>query len=183
MTINQDRFPDDLRQVAYASSRLAGVALQFMEPYLDHNSACRVTYLGALFDRLRDRFADPFAQKTARDQFKRLRMNNKDFQVFLGEFQRLAAEGGYPVDEQLEELQEKISDELKTATLGYEPVSLQQFILEVKTYRPTTIITPPLTGKTWESHAIIPEPTDSGVDDGYHYRHSTASFPAVDQTI
>lgn len=146
LTINEDRYETETKKIAYASARISGVAMTFMEPYLDHDSAARVTSAEDFFMKMRDRFADIFARKTARDQFKRLVQHGRDFQVFLGEFQRLAAEGGFTEEEQMEELQDKVALDIQRALYGHNPTSLKELILQCRTIdrqqRATTRRTP-----------------------------------------
>jgi hypothetical protein len=132
LTINEDRYDSEAKKVAYAAARIGGIANGYMAAYLDYDSASRLQSVAEFFEKMRDRFADPFAKKTAREHFKRLRQGPKDFQIFLGEFQRLAAEGEFTEDEQLEELQDRMNDELKQALFGYEPETFKDLVNRLK---------------------------------------------------
>jgi hypothetical protein len=132
LEINDDRFETERKKIAYASSRIGGVAATVMEPYLDRDSASLVRTLDGFFEKLQMRFGDPFLKKTARDEFRRLRQANREFQVFLGDFHRLAAEAGIHEEDQLLEMQDKINTELKQACIGWEPSSLASLIQKLQ---------------------------------------------------
>lgn len=123
LDINADRIGGQRQQLAYASSRIGGIAASFMEPWLDRNNRNRVTIVDEFFDKMQKRFGDPFSRETARAAFRKLYQGKKEFQEFLGEFYRLSVEGEYSEEEQLEELREKISIELKQAVVGFRPSS------------------------------------------------------------
>lgn len=123
LDINADRIGGERQKLAYASSRIGGNAASFMEPWLDRNNRNRVTDVDDFFEKMRKRFGDPFSRETARAAFRKLYQGKKEFQEFLGEFYRLSVEGEYSEEEQLEELREKISIELKQAVIGFRPSS------------------------------------------------------------
>ena len=109
MEANEDRYETDRRKILYASSRLTGVASQFVEPFLDGEDAIQT--LDEFLTKLNERFGDPFIKSRARRDFSRLFQGKMEFRVFLGEFHRLARLAGIGEEDQRYALQEKVNRE------------------------------------------------------------------------
>jgi hypothetical protein len=130
LKLNRDRIGDLDHQLAYCSTRIKGMAADYMEPWLDPYSRNRITNPDEFFEMLRNRFADPFSQETAREEFRKLYQGRRDFQEFLGDFYRLSAEGEYSEQQKIEELKDKINVELSQGLVGLTitPTSFRSFV-------------------------------------------------------
>lgn len=119
MRANGDRFPEPYNRVAYTINRLSGKASDQVMPYIDDKYSRFPDYTTVL-ELLEKAFGDPNKADNARRSLVSLRQNNKDFNTFLAEFQRLAVESSYPEAALPIMLEDKLSREMQ-AMLKFMP--------------------------------------------------------------
>jgi hypothetical protein len=119
-------FPNEQIRVQYVLSRVGDKAYKHLEPRLSGPTA--FSSAEEIFEYLARIYVDPGRKRKARDEFRRLRQARTPFNDFWAEFQRLALEIGKSEDDQLEELQDKLSDELKTVLAAQIPTDLYKFV-------------------------------------------------------
>lgn len=125
LTANADIYPNEEVKVTYIFSRVAGSARSHLEPRMLARS---IPDADAALGYLLRVFADPARKNKAKDKYRRLRQARRPFAEFWAEFQTLAMEAGIRDEEmQLDDLRDKISDELTVALANHEPMDLYDF--------------------------------------------------------
>jgi len=124
MTSNADRFPKPYNRVAYTINRLSGKAFKQVMPYIDSTYSQFPDYTDVL-ELLDKAFGDPNEADTARRDLLRFKQNNRDFNTFIAEFQRLAVESKYPKDALPTMLEDKLSLEMQALLKVMPPASTE----------------------------------------------------------
>ena len=122
LTANCDRFETPISRMTYTMSRLSGDAYNLI---LLHTSfgVCTLPDYENILHKLDHAFGDPNRVNNARTELFCLRQSNKEFHVFIAEFQRLALEGEMNEDSLPTFLEQAISRELKSMLMNNEPAS------------------------------------------------------------
>lgn len=128
LSANAWLFPTEDLRIQYTLSRVSERAYKHLEPRLLPNAEIRFHTAEEIFDYLARIYVDPGRKRKARDEFRRIRQAQMPFNDFWAEFQRLALEVGKSEEDQLEELQDKLSDELKTALAIHSPDDLYKYV-------------------------------------------------------
>ena len=87
---NADHFETEEIKMIYVESRTEGNAAKHLDPRMREDSPCPFRSSGEMLETLREIFDDPNRKLTAINEFRSLRMGDKDFHSFWGEFQRIA---------------------------------------------------------------------------------------------
>ena len=87
---NADHFETEEIKMIYVESRTEGNAAKHLDPRMREDSPCPFRSSGEMLEALREIFDDPNRKLTAINEFRALRMGDKDFHSFWGEFQRIA---------------------------------------------------------------------------------------------
>lgn len=124
LSVNEDHFKNDLARIAYIRTRLSGEALQIALP----TSKSPAATPEAVIQALNDRFADPAAERTARQNYTKLYQGQKEFAAFLGLFQKYAAIAQIPESQQIDDLRDKLSPRVQDHIASYHPSSLRELI-------------------------------------------------------
>ncbi len=111
--INWDHYPSGRSKLIYAENRVAGKALQHLEPCLWLNSITPFTTIDDLFNYLEDIFSNPYQKKYAMDKFWELKMGASSFSDFYFEFIRLALDLEYTSEMLIWEFKHKLTSRLQ----------------------------------------------------------------------
>ena len=128
LSVNADRYPTPESRIGYVVSRLSGAAARHVEPYLDREGST----VEDVYSTLDQRFGDPFRKQTARDKYRQLRQGHKEFAVFIAEFYEYSMQAEIPMGDQIYDLRDKLSFELKQEVLRYRPNTLADFVNEIQ---------------------------------------------------
>jgi hypothetical protein len=120
LTINSDRFPTPQERNVYVLSRLEGLAYQQVRPYIRFGIPQFPDY-GDILDLLERAFGDPNLASRSTQKLHQIRQQNKDFNVFYAEFQRLALDSGLDDIALVPILERAISRELKQLLVTSKP--------------------------------------------------------------
>lgn len=126
MKVNHDRFPTAQSRMTYVTNRLKGQPYAQILPYIK-DGECQLSDYNEVLRILDRAFGDPNRINNARNDLFRLRQTNKDFSLFLAEFQRLALEGEMSEDALPVLLEQAINRELRTMLIHHEPPSRQYY--------------------------------------------------------
>jgi len=88
---NSQSFPTEQHRLSYAIGRLEGVAFDQILPYIE-GTAVNLPDIDALIKILNDAFGDPDRVATAIRELRSLKQANREFSLYLADFQRLSAE-------------------------------------------------------------------------------------------
>ena len=111
--VNQDRFTNPKAGLLYAISRLEGRAMAQVQPYVKSHNEVSIPDVAGLLAMLERAFGDPDKKATAQRELRSLRQANKEFHVYLSDFQRIAPDTNFDEEAMRSALLEGISDELK----------------------------------------------------------------------
>ena len=129
LLMNADRYPTMPGKLAYAISRLKDTALYQIRPYIKDDDTIDLRDVSELITKLELAFGDPDRKATAQRELRRLQQANREFHVYLAEYQRLIPDTGYNEEAKRSILLEGISNELKSAILTLDlPTDLDEVI-------------------------------------------------------
>lgn len=111
--VNADRYTGPKAGLIYAISRLEGLTLSQIQPYVKSESEIVLEDVSALPVMLERAFGDPDKKATAQWELRSLRQRNREFHVYLCDFQRLAPDTNFDDEAQRSALLDGVSDELK----------------------------------------------------------------------
>ena len=114
LRFNASSYPTDEDKKGYLLTRLGGEALDLALPVADDDSH---TY-DDVIEVLKNRFADPHAEMTARLKYQKLYMGRMEFAEFVGKFQKYAKQAGISERQQIEDLRQKVTSSLRTGVAG-----------------------------------------------------------------
>jgi hypothetical protein len=115
LTANTDHFTTESLKKAYVQSRIEGAASQSLASRFRRNTTNPFRTANDILDELERLYSDPNRADTARREFRKLYQNDRDFNSFWVEFQKLASETDYTDDTLKSELRNKVSRELADA--------------------------------------------------------------------
>ena len=115
LEVNGDRYPDQRSRVGYIKSRLAGEALQLI---ITRQEITPELEAYQVLNLLGDRYADHFAELTAREEYRQLYQKDQPFEEFLGHFRRVAAEARISERDQAQDLYSRLSKDLQDASVA-----------------------------------------------------------------
>ena len=110
--VNKDRFTGEKSGLIYAISRLEGRALSQVQPYVKSQHEISLPDVPSLLVLLERAFGDPDRKATAQRELRALRQANREFHVYLADFQRIAPDTNFDEEAQRAALQQGISEEL-----------------------------------------------------------------------
>lgn len=126
---NADRFLTETNKIAYMVSRIGGDAKRLLLHRLKPGSVDPFRTTHEVFQTLQDNHGDPDERGTARREFKKFYQNNKPFSKFWVQFQRMAITLNMDEETQMDELREKVNNELKEKLITYQnPASIIEFV-------------------------------------------------------
>ena len=129
MNINKDHYPTEQSKLAYALSRLKEKALEQLQPYLERDGNIALADMDAFYAKLQLAFGDPDRKATAQRELQQLRQKNKEFYLYLSDYQRLVPDTGFDDEAKRSILLDGLSDELKSALITVDlPASLDDTI-------------------------------------------------------
>ena len=111
--VNKDRFTGEKSGLIYAISRLEGRALSQVQPYVNSQHEISLPDVPSLLLLLEHAFGDPDRKATAQRELRALRQANREFHVYLADFQRIAPDTNFDEEAQRAALQQGISEELQ----------------------------------------------------------------------
>ena len=111
--VNADRYTGPKAGPIYAISRPEGLALSQIQPYVKSESEIVLEDVSALLVMLERAFGDPDKKATAQRELRSLRQRNREYYVYLSDFQRLAPHTNFDDEAQRSALLDGVSDELK----------------------------------------------------------------------
>ena len=117
LNINKDHYPTEQSKLAYALSRLKEKALEQMQPYLERDGNIALVDMNAFYTKLQLAFGDPDRKATAQRELRQLRQKNKEFYLYLSDYQRLVPDTGFDDEAKRSILLDGLSDELKSALI------------------------------------------------------------------
>lgn len=129
LTINQDRYPTEHSQIGYLKSRLESEPLELV---ITHQSTNPDVTVVELIKGLQERYADHFAELTARETYRTLYQRNQPFEEFIGNFQRVAAEARVDSKTQAQDLYGRLSSNLQAAAIMVKADSLSTMIKDLR---------------------------------------------------
>ena len=115
LNINKDHYPTEQSKLAYALSRLKEKALEQMQPYLERDGNIAIVDMNAFYTKLQLAFGDPDRKATAQRELRQLRQKNKEFYLYLSDYQRLVPDTGFDDEAKRSILLDGLSSELKSA--------------------------------------------------------------------
>ena len=125
LNINKDHYPTEQSKLAYALSRLKEKALEQMQPYLERDGNIALVDMNAFYTKLQLAFGDPDRKATAQRELRQLRQKNKEFYLYLSDYQRLVPDTGFDDEAKRSILLDGLSSELKSALITVDlPASL-----------------------------------------------------------
>ena len=92
LVANADHFPTEAQQMTYVQSRVGGNAMGHLAPRLRRNAVIRFTTAQQMLECLKAVYGNPNWKRNLRNKYRNLRQDDKDFNTFWAEFQRLAAD-------------------------------------------------------------------------------------------
>ena len=107
--------------MGYVVSRLEGAAALQINLYIK-DAHISLADVEKVFDILKRAYGDPNPKQTARTKLHQLKQTNKDFEAFLGEFQRLAAKSETPEVQLRDILLDNMSREIKNRVALIVPI-------------------------------------------------------------
>ena len=129
LNINKDHYPTEQSKLAYALSRLKERALEQLQPYLEKDGNIALADMEAFYTKLQLAFGDPDRKATAQRELRQLRQKNKEFYLYLSDYQRLVPDTGFDDEAKRSILLDGLSDELKSALITVDlPTSLDDTI-------------------------------------------------------
>ena len=129
LNINKDHYPTEQSKLAYALSRLKERALEQLQPYLEKDGNIALVDMEAFYTKLQLAFGDPDRKATAQRELRQLRQKNKEFYLYLSDYQRLVPDTGFDDEAKRSILLDGLSDELKSALITVDlPPSLDDTI-------------------------------------------------------
>ena len=111
--VNADRFMGPKSGLIYAISRLEGLAISQVQPYVRSEQEILLDDVASLLTMLERAFGDPDKKATAQRELRSLRQKNREFHVYLSDFQRLIPDTNFDSEAQRSALLNGVSDELK----------------------------------------------------------------------
>ena len=117
LNINKDHYPTEQSKLAYALSRLKEKALEQLQPYLERDGNIALADMDAFYTKLQFAFGDPDRKATAQRELRLLRQKNKEFYLYLSDYQRLVPDTGFDDEAKRSILLDGLSDELKSALI------------------------------------------------------------------
>ena len=114
MKIAQDaeRLPDEQSRLRYALSRLEGIAFAQLLPHVQ-GSMVNLPDVTAVIKLLETAFGDPDRVATAFRELASLKQKDREFSLYLADFQRISADLDMNEQTKIESLRSGISPELK----------------------------------------------------------------------
>ncbi|KAJ5124619.1 uncharacterized protein N7515_008450 [Penicillium bovifimosum] len=132
LMLNADHYPSERHRMAYVSTRCAGKAQAQLQPSLDPTVSNRYKTAVEMLDHLQIVFKDPMERQIAKGQYEKLKMKEgESFNLFYGEFARLALESKTDEELQKGDLFEKLVPDLQTLTVSdafNDRVTLEEFV-------------------------------------------------------
>jgi hypothetical protein len=119
MNVNRDRFPTSQSRMAYVTNRLSGNPYNQVLPHIQ-KGVCQLRDYEEILQLLERAYGDPNRVNNARSELFRYRQTNKEFSVFLAEFQRLGLEAEMTHESLSTLLEQAVSKELR-AMLVHNP--------------------------------------------------------------
>jgi hypothetical protein len=120
LLVNRDRFPTPQERKVYVASRLEGLAYQQIRPYIRFGVP-QFTDYEQILEVLEKAFGDPNRASRAVQKLHDIRQQNKEFNLFYAEFQRLALDSGLDEISLVPILEKAISRELKQLLINSKP--------------------------------------------------------------
>lgn len=120
MNVNRDRYPTPQARMAYVSNRLSGNPYNQVLPYIS-SGVCQLPDYEDILRILERAYGDPNRVNNARTELFRYKQTNKEFSIFLAEFQRLGLEGEMSNESLSVLLEQSVSDELKSMMVHNPP--------------------------------------------------------------
>ena len=129
LNINSDHYPTEQSKLAYALGRLKEKALEQLQPYLKENGTIDLADMGTFYNKLQLAFGDPDRKATAQRELRQLKQKDREFYLYLSDYQRLVPDTGYDDEAKRSILLDGLSDELKSALITVDlPASLDDTI-------------------------------------------------------
>lgn len=122
LNVNRDRFATAQSRMAYVTNRLSGTPYAQVLPHI-HNGICQLPDYEDILHLLERAYGDPNRINNARSELFHYQQRNKDFCIFLAEFQRLGLEAEMTDESLATLLEQAISKELKAMLMHTEPPS------------------------------------------------------------
>lgn len=120
MNVNRDRFPTSQSRMAYVTNRLSGNPYNQVLPHIE-KGICKLRDYDEILQLLERAYGDPNRINNARSELFRYRQTNKEFSVFLAEFQRLGLEAEMTHESLSTLLEQAVSKELRSMLVHSPP--------------------------------------------------------------
>ena len=112
-----ERMPTEQSRLRYAFSRLEGIALAQVLPHVQ-DTHINLANVAAVIQLLEEAFGDPDRVATAFRELAALRQKDREFSLYLADFQRIAADLTLGEQSKIEHLRSGLSNELKDTLTG-----------------------------------------------------------------
>lgn len=130
LSVNSDRYPSIESKASYIMFRLGSEASQYVGGYEDSNEDPMTP--DEMFEHLEQRYGDSDRRMTARTNYVNLRQKNTEFSTFISDFYRFAAEAKINKEDQVADLRDKLSSELKEKAVGLRPKNVFEFVKDLQ---------------------------------------------------
>ena len=107
--VNADRYAGPKASLIYAISRLEGLALSQIQPYVKSENEIALEDVPSPLVMLERSFGDPDKKATAQRELRSLRQRNREFHVYLSDFQRLVPDTNFDEEAQRSALLDGVS--------------------------------------------------------------------------
>lgn len=130
LKVNHDHFMSVDAQIGWITSLLTGSAAKTIRAYADRNGDLHFQSPQELFNALRLNFGDPDEEGAARTKILSLRQANRDFSVYVSEFQLYAHRSNYPESVLKDHLLRGLSTEMHQALIAvpYKPMTYTELV-------------------------------------------------------
>ena len=112
--MNVDRYVDDRVKLIYVINRLKEDVMNQINSYIVTNEIINLKNVKIIFFKLKLIFDDSDKKIIAQNKLQNLRQKNREFHIYLAEYQRFASNNDYNEEIKKSLLLNKFSDELKT---------------------------------------------------------------------